>query len=85
MGALTELDGDFPATDEEVEAAVADAAAELNVDESVLEEAVAHMIDSGTGMVTNEGVGGPTVSANPDAEADPRIEAIELYKLQRRL
>lgn len=85
MGALTDLDGDFPASDDDVEAAIEEAAAELGVDEASLEESVAHMIDSGTGMVTNEGVGGPRVASNPDAEGDPRLEAIELYKLQNQL
>lgn len=85
MGRLTDIEGEFPASDEEIEAAVNEAAEELGIDPETLEAEVAHILDTGTGSVTNEAVGGPTAVDNPDAAADPRLEAIELYTLQRQL
>lgn len=85
MGRLTEIQGDFPAEDAEIEAALESAADDLNMDPDQLEEEVAHILDTGTGKVTNEAIGGPTHVDNPDAESDPRLEALELYKLRNEL
>lgn len=87
MSKLTEFDGgeEFTASDEEIEAALERTADELNVDVETVEEGAAHMLDSGTGVVTNEAVGGPASVSNPDAADDPRLEAIELFRMQATL
>lgn len=75
----------FTASDEEIAEALRDAAEELDESVETVETEVAYILDSGTGMATNEGVGGAAVDANATAESDPRLEAIELYKLNSRL
>lgn len=87
MTDLTELDGGaaFTATEEEIEAALAAAADELGQDPDEIAEEVAYILDAGTGMSTNEGVGGVAMGANEDAADDPRLEALEVYKLNEEI
>lgn len=87
LAALTEIDhgGDFAASDEEVREAVEEAAEDLGETVEHIAEEVAHILTSGTGASTNEGVGGAAVGDNSTAADDPRLEALELYTLQREL
>lgn len=86
MTKLQEIEGaDFTAPDEEIEAAVADAADELNMDPERIHEEVAYILDSGSGRVNNEGVAGAAASANTEIHDDPRLEALELFKLRQEL
>lgn len=77
--------GEFTASDEEVRQALEEAAEEVGETVERVEEGVEHMLSSGTGAATNEGVAGASVSENEDSESDPRLEAIELYKLRRQI
>jgi hypothetical protein len=83
---LADIDGgDFTASDKEIEAAVADAAEELGMDPETVSEEVAYILDSGSGRVNNEGVAGAAVGSNSDTADDPRLEALELFKLRQEL
>jgi hypothetical protein len=87
MTDLTDIGGggEFTASDAEIEQALEDASEELGEAVETIEEAVAYILDSGTGSATNEGVGGTSVGANATASSDPRLEALEIYKLNSRL
>lgn len=77
--------GEFTATDEEVREALEEAADEVGESVERVKEGVEHILSSGTGAATNEGVAGTGMSENEDAESDPRLEAVELYKLRREI
>ncbi|WP_246987283.1 hypothetical protein [Halorientalis marina] len=86
MTKLTDIEGaDFTADDAEVEAAVEDAAAELGMDPETVSEEVAYILDSGSGRVNNEGVAGAAAAVNEDTADDPRLEALEVFKLRQEL
>lgn len=86
MTRLTELDGDnFTASDEEIEQAVEDTADELGMDPEAVHEEVSYILDSGSGRVNNEGVGGAAVGSNTDTEDDPRLEALEVFKFRQEI
>jgi CO/xanthine dehydrogenase Mo-binding subunit len=86
MTKLTDIEGaDFTADDEAVEAAVEDAAAELGMDPEEVSEEVAYILDSGSGRVNNEGVAGTAAAVNEDTADDPRLEALEVFKLRQEL
>lgn len=87
LAALTEIEhgGDFAASDEEVREAVEEAAEDLGESVERIAEEVAHILTSGTGASTNEGVGGAAVGDNSTAADDPRLEALGLYRLQNEL
>lgn len=86
MTKLTDIEGgDFTASDDEIEAAVADAAADLGMDPETVSEEVAYILDSGSGRVNNEGVAGAAVGSNADTQDDPRLEALEVFKLRQEL
>ncbi|WP_335999802.1 hypothetical protein [Halorientalis halophila] len=86
MTALTDIEGaDFTASDEEIEEAVEEAAEELGMTPEKLQEEVAYILDSGTGRANNEGVAGAAASDNVDTNNDPRLEALEMYKLRQEL
>ncbi len=86
MTKLTDIDGtEFTASDEEIEAAVEDAAAELGMDSETVSEEVAYILDSGAGRVNNEGVAGAASGSNADTADDPRLEALEGFKLRQEL
>lgn len=81
MTKLTEIGGgaDYPAPDEEVERALKEAAEEMDKSVGEVEEAVAHILGSGTGTITNEGVGGTS------SDTDPRLEALKIWKMRQKL
>ncbi|MFD1586999.1 hypothetical protein ACFR9U_08385 [Halorientalis brevis] len=86
MTKLTEIDGaDFTASDEEIEAAVEETAQELGMDPETVSEEVAYILDSGSGRVNNEGVAGAAVGSNADTADDPRLEALDVFKLRQEL
>jgi hypothetical protein len=86
MTKLTDIEGaEFTADDEEVQAAVEDAAAELGMDPETVSEEVAYILDSGSGRVNNEGVAGAAAAVNQDTADDPRLEALEVFKLRQEL
>ncbi|MFB6178396.1 MAG: hypothetical protein ABEI77_01570 [Halorientalis sp.] len=86
MTKLKDIEGaDFTASDERIEAAVEDAAAELGMDPKKVSEEVAYILDSGSGRVNNEGVAGAAVGSNADTQDDPRLEALEVFKLRQEL
>ncbi|MFB6142899.1 MAG: hypothetical protein ABEJ30_06105 [Halorientalis sp.] len=87
MTDLTDIDGggEFTASDEAVQEALRETAEELGRPVEEVEEEVAYILDSGTGTATNEGVGGASVGSNDTAASDPRLEALEVYRLNERL
>ena len=86
MTKLTEIDGaDFTASDEEIETAVEEAARELGMDPETVSEEVAYILDSGSGRVNNEGVAGAAMGSNADTADDPRLEALDVFKLRQEL
>jgi hypothetical protein len=86
MTKLTEIEGaDFTATDEEVEQAVEDAAADLGMEPEKIHEEVAYILDSGSGRVNNEGVAGAAAGDNADTADDPRLEALEVFRFRQEL
>lgn len=84
---LTEIEGgaEFTASDEEIREALEEASEELGMSVEELSREVAYILDSGTGVSNNEGVGGVALSDNPSAQKDPRLEALELYKLRKEI
>jgi 8-oxo-dGTP pyrophosphatase MutT (NUDIX family) len=86
MTNLADIDGeDFTASDDEIQAAVEEAAEELGMDPDTVSEEVAYILDSGSGRVNNEGVAGAAVGSNADTADDPRLEALEVFKLRQEL
>lgn len=86
MTKLQDIEGaDFTAPDEEIEAAVEEAAEELNMDVEHVHEEVAYILDSGSGRVNNEGVAGSAAAANSATNDDPRLEALEVFKLRQEI
>ncbi|MFB6141734.1 MAG: hypothetical protein ABEJ30_00145 [Halorientalis sp.] len=86
MSRLTEFDGeDYEASDEEIEQAVEEAAEDLGMDPAKVHEEVAYILDSGSGTVNNEGVGGAAATANADTQSDPRLEALEVFKFRQEI
>lgn len=87
MRELTEIEGgaEYTASDDEIEQALEEASEELGESVEKISEEVAYILDSGTGVSNNEGVGGVALQDNPDAQKDPRLEALELYKLRQEI
>lgn len=86
MTKLQDIEGaEFTADDEQIEAAVEAAATELGMDAETVHEEVAYILDSGSGRVNNEGVAGAALSSNAETHDDPRLEALELFKLRQEL
>ena len=86
MTDLTDIEGaDFTASDDEIEQAIEAAADDLGMSPEKVEEEVAYILDSGTGRANNEGVAGAAASDNEDTNNDPRLEALEMYKLRQEL
>lgn len=80
----------FTATDEEVESAISAAAEELGMDEATVRENVAYIMDStfeedGVSTSFNEMISGASFDKDNDSTGDPRLEALEIYKLRQRL
>ncbi len=86
MTELTDIEGaDFTADDEKIQAAVEEAADDLGMAPEKVEEEVAYILDSGTGRANNEGVAGAAAADNEDIDNDPRLEALEMFKLRQEL
>jgi len=86
MTKLTEIEGaDFTASDDEIEQAIEQAADDLGMSPEKVSEEVAYILDSGTGRANNEGVAGAAASDNVDTNDDPRLEALEMFKLRQEL
>lgn len=80
----------FTATDEEVDAAISAAAEELGMDEATVRENVAYIMDStfeenGVSTSFNEMISGASLEEDTDSTGDPRLEALEIYKLRQKL
>ncbi|SDF15003.1 hypothetical protein [Halorientalis regularis] len=86
MTELTDIEGaDFTADDEKIQTAVEEAADDLGMTPEKVEEEVAYILDSGTGRANNEGVAGAAAADNEDTDNDPRLEALEMFKLRQEL
>lgn len=89
---LRELDrgAEFTATDEEVEQAIEETADELGHSPEEVQENVAYIMDStfeeeGVSTSFNEMVSGASLDDDAGSTGDPRLEALELYKLRQRI
>jgi hypothetical protein len=80
----------FTASDEEVEEAIAEAAEELDESEEDVRDNVAYIMDSsfeeeGVSTSFNEMVSGASLEDDIGSTGDPRLEALEMYKLRQRV
>jgi hypothetical protein len=80
----------FTASDEEVDQAIADAADELDETEAEVRNNVAYIMDStfeeeGVSTSFNEMVSGAALEDDIGSTGDPRLEALEMYKLRQKL
>ncbi|WP_254535327.1 hypothetical protein [Halomarina litorea] len=80
----------FTASEEEVEAAIEEAADELDQSFEEVRENVAYIIDStfeeeGVSTSFNEMVSGAGLDDDTESTGDPRLEALKMYKLRQRL
>lgn len=80
----------FTASDEEVEAAIAETADELGEPEEEVRENVAYIMDStfeeeGVSTSFNEMVSGAGLDDDAESTGDPRLEALQLYEMRQRL
>ena len=80
----------FTASDEEVEEAIAEAAEELDESEEEIRDNVAYIMDSsfeeeGVSTSFNEMVSGASLDDDSSSTGDPRLEALEMYKLRQRV
>ena len=80
----------FTASDEEVEAAIAEVAERLGESEEEVRENVAYIIDStfeeeGVSMSFNEMVSGAGLDDDTESTDDPRPEALAIYELGQKL
>jgi len=88
MTKLEDIEGaglELTASDEEIQAAVEEAAEDLGMTPETVSEEVAFILDSGSGRVNNEGVAGSAAATNADTQDDPRLEALEVFKLRQEL
>ena len=80
----------FTASDEEVDAAIAETADELGEPEDEVRENVAYIMDStfeeeGVSTSFNEMVSGAGLDDDAESTGDPRLEALQLYEMRQRL
>ncbi|WP_433627296.1 hypothetical protein [Halomicrococcus sp. NG-SE-24] len=80
----------FTASDEEVDEAIAEAADELDESEEEVRNNVAYIMDStfeeeGVSTSFNEMVSGAALEDDVGSTGDPRLEALELYRLRQKL
>jgi hypothetical protein len=80
----------FTASDEEVDEAIAEAAEELDESEEEIRDNVAYIMDSsfeeeGVSTSFNEMVSGASLEEDTHSTGDPRLEALEMYKLRQRV
>lgn len=81
---------EFTATDEEVEQAIEETAEELDQSPEEVRENVAYIMDStfeeeGVSTSFNEMVSGTSLEDDIGSTGDPRLEALEMYKLRQRI
>lgn len=81
---------EFSASDEEVEEAIATAADELDRSFEEVRDNVAYILDStfdegGVSTSFNESVSGASFEFDAVGADDPRLEALELYKLRQQV
>lgn len=89
---LTELSrgAEFTASEEEVIEAIEEAADELDQSFETVRENVAYIMDSsfdekGASTSFNESISGASLEHDEVGTGDPRLEALELYKLRQRI
>jgi predicted transcriptional regulator len=86
---MDELDrgAEFTATEEEVDEAIAEVAEEVGESEEKVRENVEYILDQGDGVSTsfNESVGGSSLDHDEVGSGDPRLEALEIYRLRKRI
>lgn len=80
----------FTASDEEVDQAIAETADELDESEEEVRNNVAYIMDStfeeeGVSTSFNEMVSGAPLEDDIGSTGDPRLEALEMYKLRQKL
>lgn len=80
----------FTASDEEVDEAIAEAAEELDQSEEEVRENVAYIMDStfeeeGVSTSFNEAVGGAALNDDTESTGDPRLEALDMYKMRQKI
>ena len=80
----------FTASEEEVDEAIAAAADELDESEEEIRDNVAYIMDSsfeeeGVSTSFNEMVSGASLDEDSSSTGDPRLEALEMYKLRQRV
>lgn len=89
---LKELDrgAEFTATEEEVVEAIEEAAEEFDEDFEEVRDNVAYIMDSsfddeGVSTSFNESVSGAALDVDETGTGDPRLEALEIYKLRQKV
>ena len=80
----------FTASDEEVDAAIAEVAEELGQSEREVRENVAYIMDStfeeeGVSTSFNEMVSGAGLDDDSESTGDPRLEALAIYEMRQKL
>ena len=80
----------FTASDEEVDAAIADTAETLDRPVEEVRENVAYIMDStfeeeGVSTSFNEMVSGAGLDDDTESTGDPRLEALRLYEMRQKL
>ncbi|WP_049997629.1 hypothetical protein [Halococcus sediminicola] len=80
----------FTASEGEVDEAIAEAADELDESEEEIRDNVAYIMDSsfeeeGVSTSFNEMVSGASLDEDTSSTGDPRLEALEMYKLRQRV
>ena len=81
---------EFTASEDEVVEAIEDAADELGQSFEEVRENVAYIMDSsfeeeGVSTSFNESISGASLDHDEVGTGDPRLEALELYKLRQRI
>ena len=77
----------FTASDDEVDEAIANVAEELGEPEEKVRENVEYIMDQGEGVSTsfNESVSGASLEHDEVGSGDPRLEALEIYRLRKKI
>lgn len=89
---LEELDrgAEFTASEEEVVEAIEEVAEEFDKDFEEVRDNVAYIMDSsfddeGVSTSFNESVSGASLDVDETGTGDPRLEALEIYRLRQRV
>jgi ElaB/YqjD/DUF883 family membrane-anchored ribosome-binding protein len=83
-----ERGAEFTASEDEVEERIQEVADEVGKKKEEVRENVEHMLDaSGDNVSTsfNESVSGESLDHDEVGEGDPRLEALELYRLRQKI